>query len=235
MLNDTMTNEKQEWTKAYLTQSGMAFPSEYVIRIFKGSYPRLNFDKSSFKNKRICDVGCGDGRNMLLLKQCGFDVYGVEITKKIVDKVISNLNNVNINADVRVGTNDNIPFDDEYFDFLLSWNACYYMGNNIDFANHVKEFSRVLKKGGYLILSIPKKTNFIYKNSKKLKDGYRIIVNDPFKIRNGVVLRMFENEEEIKKAFSKYFENFIFGSIHDDCFGLNYHWHLVVCQKKWRC
>ena len=43
---------------------------------------------------------------------------------------------------------------------------------------------------------------------------------------------MFEDEEEIKKTFSPEFKDFIFGSIEDDCFGLNYHWHLIVCKRK---
>lgn len=222
---------KKEWTKA-IFGSYMAYPAEYVIRIFKGSYPRLNFDKDSFKNKKICDEGCGDGRNLVLLKQCGFDIYGVELTDDIVNNVTSNLQDIKIDVDIRVGTNDNIPFEDEYFDYLLSWNACYYIGELRDFSKYVTKFARVLKPNGYLILSIPKKTCFIYHSSEKLKKGYRIIRNDPFNVRNGEILRMFENENEIQKEFSGYFKNFIFGSIHDDCFGYDYHWHLVVCQKK---
>jgi SAM-dependent methyltransferase len=225
-------NAKKEWTKDILNEKEMAFPSEYVIRIFKGSYPRLNFDKSSYKGKRICDIGCGDGRNLVLLSQCGFDTCGVELTEEIVNKVTDDLNKLNVYSEIRVGTNQNIPFNESFFDFILSWNSCYYMGENRDFNTHVKEFSRILKKDGYLILSIPKKTCFIYHGSEKLKDGYQIIRNDPFNIRNGEVLRMFEDEKEIENTFSKYFKNFIFASIHDDCFGFDYHWHLVVCQKE---
>lgn len=114
------------------------YPAEYVIRIFKGKYPRLNLSKDSFKNKKICDVGCGDGRHLVFLRKCGFDVYGVEITEKIVNKVKNNLLKAKIDADVRVGTNDNIPFKDNYFDYLLSWNACYYMGKQSDFSKYVK-------------------------------------------------------------------------------------------------
>ncbi len=106
------------------------------------------------------------------------------------------------------------------------------MGNKTDFQEYVKEFARVLKKDGYLILSIPKSTCFIYKDSEELKKGYRIIKNDPFNIRNGEVLRMFSSESEIKESFSEYFKDFVFASIHDDCFGFDYHWHLAVCRKK---
>ena len=106
------------------------------------------------------------------------------------------------------------------------------MGENGDFDVYVEEFATCLKTDGYLVLSIPKKTCFIYHDSEQLNDGYQIIRNDPFNLRNGEVLRMFENEDEIKNVFSKYFKNFIFGSIQDDCFGFDYHWHLVICQKK---
>lgn len=222
---------EKEWGKAYVG-SGLAYPSEYVIRIFKGKYSRLNLDKDSFKGKKICDVGCGDGRNIVLLSKCGFDTSAVEISQNIVDQVKANMDSIGIKTDARVGSNDDVPFDDEQFDYLLSWNACYYLGAAKDFGAHVKEFARVLKPEGFLVMSIPKKTCFIYEKSELALPGYQIIRNDPYEVRNGAILRMFEDEQEIKREFSKYFEDFIFGSIHDDCFGFDYHWHLVVCRRN---
>ena len=105
------------------------------------------------------------------------------------------------------------------------------MGESLDFNSHVKEYSRVLKKNGYLIMSIPKLKFPYFKGSKKVKTGYCMIKNDPLKTRNGQVLRYFKNKEEIKKEFSKEFKHFVFGSVADDCFGYNYHWYLVV---KWQ-
>lgn len=225
-------NAGKSWESAFLN-GDMAFPAEYVIRIFKGSYPNLNLKKKSFVGKKICDIGCGDGRHFILLKQLGFSTFGLEITGGIVKKINSNLQNIGISKNnIKVGTNDKIPFKNEDFDYLLSWNACYYMGSIRDFGLYVKEFSRVLKPDGYLVLSIPKKTCFIYKGSKSLGNGYQMIMNDPFNIRNGEVLKMFDGNADIEKEFSVSFKNFAFGSIHDDCFGLDYHWHLVVCQKK---
>ena len=223
---------KNEWTN-FFTQSQMAYPSEPVIRLFKGEYPKLNLRKDSFYGKKIGDIGCGDGRNLVLLKQVGFDAYGVEITQQIVDKIVSNLNNGGIfDATVKVGTNDSLPFEPNFFDYLLSWNACYYMGDSRKFDSYVKEFARVLKPEGYLVLSIPKKSCFIYHDSKSLIPGYQIITNDPFNLRNGEVLRMFEDEKDVESTFSSAFKDFVFGSIEDDYFGYDYHWHIVVCKRK---
>lgn len=225
-------NAEKEWTSTFLSKKNMAYPSEYVIRILKGSYPRLNLDKKSFVGARICDASCGDGRNIPLMKQCGFEAYATEISQDIVNKVSKNLADNGINAEVRVGKNDQLPFEDGYFDYVLSWNACYYMGQNRDFGLHVQELARILKSGGTLILSIPKKTCFIYKTSERIGDEFAVIRNDPFGVRNGEVLRIFEDENEIANTFSTHFKDFVFGSIHDDCFGFEYHWHIAVCKRR---
>ncbi|MBI1984713.1 MAG: class I SAM-dependent methyltransferase [Candidatus Wildermuthbacteria bacterium] len=226
-----MNQYNKQWAKE-IKKNDVMYPSEYVIRIFKGTYPRLRLGKNRFKGKKICDIGCGNGRNLMLLRRCGFKVWGVEINKKIAEGVKRNLKSAGIHAHVRVGSNGSLPFLNSYFDYALSWNACYYMGDCADFNDYVKEFARVIKSGGYLIMSIPKKSSFIYKGSETLKAGYKIIRKDPFGVRNGHVLRMFAGEKEIKKTFAPYFKRFVFGSVQDDCFGLNYHWHLVVCQRR---
>jgi SAM-dependent methyltransferase len=223
---------QKAWNKELLKQNYIAYPAEYVIRIFKGNYPKLKLSKKSFSGKKICDISCADGRNIVLLNECGFDVYGTDITKEIVKHAKENLGQFGIKPIIKVGNNTHIPFNPGFFDYLLSWNACYYMGNNLDFNLHVNEYARVLKKNGYLIMSIPKETFPYFNGCKKLKDGYCIIKNDPLKVRNGQVLRCFKNKEEITKVFSKKFKNFVFGSVEDDCFGYDYHWFLVVCQKR---
>ena len=48
-------NAEEIWNKTYLTEQNMAYPSEYVIRIFKGKYPTLNFNKN-YNKKKICDL-----------------------------------------------------------------------------------------------------------------------------------------------------------------------------------
>ena len=222
----------KKYIEYYLNKKNIMYPAEYVIRIFKGKYPSLNLSKEIFSGKKILDLSCGDGRHLIFLSTLGFKLFGTEISESIVRIVKEKLKKLNITADIRVGTNDHIPFEDNYFDFLLSWNVCYYMREeNLNFLSHVKEYSRVLKPSGKLILSIPKKTNFIYQDSEEILPGYRKI-KDYFGVRDGIILKCFENLQEIIKWFSPYFTNFKIADIHDNCFGLNYHWYIIVCEKR---
>jgi len=221
---------KKKWVECFKLNK-ISYPAEYVIRIFKGIYPYLSISKESFENKKICDISFGDGRHLPFLKNLGFDVYGTEIDEKIVKIVKESLEPYNINVNLKVGTNEKLPFNEDFFDYVLSWNEIYYMGKEKDFNKYVKELSRIMKKNGTLILSIPKKSCFIYKNSE-LNNGYAKITQDPFNTRVGEILRIFSDEKEIEETFSPYFKDFIFGSIHDNCFGLDYHWHLIICKKR---
>jgi len=91
---------------------------------------------------------------------------------------------------------------------------------------------RLKRGGGKLIMSVPKKSCETYRDSEIMDGGFRIIKRDPYNIRIGDILKVFEGEDEIKQIFGGYFENFIFTSLEDDCFGWSSHYHLVVCDKK---
>ena len=51
-------------------------------------------------------------------------------------------------------------------------------------------------------------------------------------MRNGEIMRVFQSQLEIQEEFEEFYKNFNFGEITDDCFGLNFHWHLLVAKKK---
>lgn len=229
-----------DWNRAYRNEndvSGVTFPSEYVIRMFKGTYPDCNLadyaGEGGYEGRSVLDVSCGGvGRNLIVFKQVGFEnIAATEISPEIVAAVNEHCESIGIPVDCRVGTNRHLPFEDNSFDFLVSWNACYYFDDVQDFRLHVAEYSRVLKSNGVFVFSIPMRDCFIYKNCIEKKDGLVEITSDPFGVRNGIILRRFENESDIVATFGTHFCDFHFGSINDNCFGLDYKWHIGYSKK----
>lgn len=212
-----------------------AYPAEYLVRIFLGNYPRLSLNKTAFFNQRLLEVGCGDGRNLMLFSRLGLETYGTEIADEIAQIVSANLAEIGVKATIKTGWNIKLPYESGFFDYLVSWNSSYYMGDVEDYhpwEAYVDEFCRVIKHGGMLVLSIPKESCFIYQDSIELRPGYRKIVCDPYGIRNNHVFRCFSSADEIVGGLTPFFDNFRLGSIDDDCFGQMNRWHIIVCNRK---
>ena len=224
----------EAWDKLYLQKSEMAYPAEGVIRIFKGRFPELNMPREH-EGLSIMDLGCGDGRHLPFFHSLGLNVSAVEITDTICELLRARMIGYGIDADIRTGHAGYLPFDDGSFDRLMTWNSCYYMSfGGLRFEDHVTEIARVIKPGGWIIASLPKKTSFIFKNSVASDlPGYRVIMDDYFAgSRNGELMRCMDNQDDLVTSFTAHFEEFCHADLDMEWFGLPYHWHVFCAKKK---
>lgn len=225
------------WNDYYKSlREAYLFPNEYVVRTFLGSYPKLKLPRN-YRGAKICDISCGDGRNLTLLAKLGAELYATEASPEICaitqDKLSKQAEKISV--DIRVGTNDSLPFDDGFFDYLLSWNACYYMASEkANFSDHVGEFARTLKSGGYLVASVPGPNCFSLNHAVELGgDLIRINNADPkFNFLNGSIYRRFNSFEDIEDTFGGHFRDFQRCTLQDDCFGLSLEYFIFVCQRR---
>lgn len=169
---------------------------------------------------------------MPLLRNCKFEIYGVEISEEIIRMAKEKLDPLGIEATMKVGTNVNIPFEDGFFDYLLACHSCYYVDKDTRFSQNLAEMARVTRKDGVLIASLPAPDNFILKDCIKQMDGHVIITNDVFNLRNGYVFRTFENEEEVIQTFSPYFKNISVCKCLDDFWGLQINFFIIAAERK---
>ncbi|NND81376.1 MAG: class I SAM-dependent methyltransferase [Gammaproteobacteria bacterium] len=220
-----------DYTKFYSERTQQkVYPTEFVVRTFLANYPELNFNKPS-PGDSILDVAFGDGRNTVFLCELGLDVCGIEITREIVAQTKNRLTELGKNADLRVGRNSAIPWEDQSFDYILACHCCYYCDEGETFLDNIKEYHRALKPGGYLIASVADKSSYIFENAEQLEDGTSRINDDPYQNRNGYRLHGFSTENEIEQYLSDYFDNFSFGHANNNYYGVNERVFWVVCKR----
>jgi SAM-dependent methyltransferase len=207
------------------------YPVEFVVRAFLGNYPRHKTDASCYQGRNILDLGFGDGRNMPLLRNLGMRVYGVEISQKICDLTNERMRRLGIEVETRVGRNNCIPFTDAFFDIVLACHACYYVEPGSRFSDNIDEIARVLKPGGMFVFSAPMASSYILKDAETLGDGHMRITSDPYRLRNGAILKTFESASEIVPALSLFFADFAIGSCRNDFWGIEEHVWIVVCRR----
>ncbi|UCD49728.1 MAG: methyltransferase domain-containing protein [Phycisphaerales bacterium] len=98
---------------------------------------------------RLLEAGCGTGQWVQFLGTLGHDVVGVDYAASGLE--VGRAHNANlelVQADFR-----QLPFDDETFDYIVSFGAVEHDVNGPEGA--LQEFRRVLRPDGKLMCSVP--------------------------------------------------------------------------------
>lgn len=223
---------KNTYASRYSNDKRVAiYPVEFVVRAFLGTYPELRMPKE-YDDRHILDLGYGDGRNMPLLSNLGMKIWGVEISEDINRHVQDRLTKLGIQAELKVGTNAHIPYDDSFFQYVLACHSCYYVEPGDTFSDNIAEIARVLEPSGFFIASLPMLDTYILNGAKPLPDSHFEITNDPYGLRNGIVFRAFSTEYEIRETLAPFFTDFSIGYCNDMFWGIHQKVWTVVCRKE---
>ena len=102
--------------------------------------------------RKVLDCGAGGKQPPLVLfAQHGFETYGIDISEEQIKRAQAFCKEQGIELDIRKADMRNIPFDDEFFDFVYEFFSMSHM-IKIEIAQTIHEMIRVLKKGGYCFL-----------------------------------------------------------------------------------
>lgn len=102
-------------------------------------------DFENLKGKKILDIAVGTGWTTESFCRAGADVIAIDITPRAVETTKKRLELRGLSARVFEADQENLPFPDESFDYVLAWGCQMHTPGTQEAINEVY---RVLKKGG---------------------------------------------------------------------------------------
>lgn len=204
-----MSRTDRPYSRLYARrQHAHAYPNEFAIRTFLGGYrslpPRLR-NPRKLRGASILDLGCGDGRNMPLFRNLGMKISGTEVTEQACAGIQRRMRRLGIPCDIRVGRSNLLPFGDEHFDVVFASGVLSFVDPGDHFADNLPEPHRVLRKAGHFVFYVLMPSSSQIRNSASLGGGYYRIRRDPFGRIDGMTVKTFRSEAEIRKALRPFF------------------------------
>lgn len=184
-----------KWNEMYkLKKFNPQYPSETIVRFL---FTNFNIKK----NKKILDIGCGNGRHVKLFAEQGFDVYGCDYSKEGINQTKKMLKKFNLNAKIKFADMTNLPYEDNFFDGIVSYGVFYY-GNSKIMKKAIDELYRVLKIGGKAIIITRTNEDYRFNKGKKVEHNtYILDINETNE--KGMILH-FLSKEDVFEYYSKF-------------------------------
>lgn len=167
-------------------------------------------------DKRVLDIACGEGYGASILSEKAAFVSGVDVDIEVINRAKVKYQKQNL--EFLQGDACKIPFEDDYFDLVVSFETIEHHDKHEEMLTELK---RVLKSSGIIIISTPDKHYYSDARSfnnkfhvKELyKDEFKSLVNNFFVKQQILVQRyldgisLISNDKESPLLFSGNFRN----------------------------
>lgn len=175
------------------------------------------FDRIDFKDKKILEIGLGQGADSMQLINRGAIYYGIDLTEESVRRVKERFQLFNKPyQEVKVANAEQIPYPEKSFDIVYSHGVIHHSPN---IEKIVSEIHRVLKPGGQAVIMLYHKNSYNYYISISLLRRLGLVILLPFPfLAKGIskatgegVARINRHKFHLKREGLSYFkmENFI--------------------------
>jgi SAM-dependent methyltransferase len=120
------------------------------------------------KGKRVLEVGCGAGVDLVRFAQGGAEVTGVDLAESAITLARKNFEIHGLSADLRVASGEALPFPDDAFDYVFAHGVVQYTADD---QKLVDECRRVLKPGGEVVFQVYNRISWLNALGKVMKVG----------------------------------------------------------------
>jgi len=114
---------------------------------------------NGYKGKRLLEVGCGLGIDLVHFAKGGAKVYGIDVAEKAIKLAEKNFELHGVNGELHIMNGEDIKFNDNSFDFVYAHGVLAYTENP---EKMISEIHRVLKTGGETILMMYNRSSWLF-------------------------------------------------------------------------
>jgi len=204
------------------------WPNEVMVKLTFGSYlkNRISLDEHS----NVLDVGCGFGNNLMPFLERGCNCFGTEVTRDMAAQTQSIISTRGFSADIRYGKNNALPFQESFFDLVLSINVLHYEGAEDAVGAALAEYKRVLRDSGRLVLITVGPSHTIIERSAVR--GPHIYEIQNYDFRDGVLFYCFNSLKYMEHVLGGFFTEVETGRVTESLMTLNLDFFVAACKVK---
>ena len=119
-------------------------------------YEKLNYlsmlvNFPSYRGKKILEIGCGAGVDLVRFARAGAEVIGIDLSSTSIELARKNIEQNGLTADLYVMNGESMQFPDHSFDVVYAHGVLQYTA---DAKQMIAEIYRVLKPGGEAIVMV---------------------------------------------------------------------------------
>ncbi|QQS35700.1 MAG: class I SAM-dependent methyltransferase [Ignavibacteriales bacterium] len=144
--------ERKEFTKEFYDEIDKRFFEN--VKPF-APWKNIPFDDlipfNELRDKKVLEIGVGNGSHAQLLSQYCADYTGIDITDYAIKSTSTRLKINKLNGNILQMNAEEMKFENNSFDFIWSWGVIHHTANTF---NVLKEMNRVLKPGGKAVVMV---------------------------------------------------------------------------------
>lgn len=148
-----------------------------------------------WKGKRILEIGCGLGTDLLQFAKAGAEVFGIDLSEKSVALTQKRLGLHNLSGIVQVADGEKLSFSDDHFDLVYSWGVLHHTPSPESAA---REMVRVCKRGGSVLAMVYNRYSLV---ALQVWIFYGLLRGKPWKSPSGLISKYMESPGT--KTFTK--------------------------------
>ena len=161
----------------------------FFQQLDKYRYDKLNYlprlvDFHAYEGKKLLEVGCGVGIDLVRFARGGAKVTGIDLSKTAIDLAGKNIKQNEQNAALHVMNGECMQFANNTFDIVYAHGVLQYTANT---RRMIGEIYRVLKPGGEAIMMVYNKHSWL--------SLMRKVTNVPLEHEDAPVLKKFSAGE----------------------------------------